>query len=48
MFAAHRVALACHSVYFARAFILNQHQKHKLTELKLKNIDPHVFYMVLR
>jgi len=48
MFAAHRVALACHSVYFARAFILNQHQKHKLTEIKLKNIDPHMFFTVLK
>ncbi|XP_070192744.1 uncharacterized protein [Littorina saxatilis] len=48
MFAAHRIALACHSVYFARAFILNQHQKHKLTEIKLRSIQPHDFYAVLR
>ncbi|KAL8621794.1 hypothetical protein ACOMHN_016281 [Nucella lapillus] len=48
LFAAHRVALACHSVYFARAFILNQHQKHKLTEVRLKDVDCYAFYAVLR
>lgn len=47
-FVAHRIALACHSVYFARAFILNQHKDHKLTQVKLKDISPAAFHTILR
>lgn len=48
VFAAHRIALACHSIYFSRAFILTHHHDNKLSEVILNGIDPAAFQTILR
>ncbi|KAL8600108.1 hypothetical protein ACOMHN_009715 [Nucella lapillus] len=47
VFAAHRVVLACHSTYFAQVFLSSKHPSPKMAELRVKNIDPNMFYIVL-
>ncbi|XP_025108674.1 uncharacterized protein LOC112572904 isoform X3 [Pomacea canaliculata] len=47
VFAAHRIALACHSIYFSRAFILTHHHDNKLSEVILNGIDPAAFQTIL-